>query len=247
MAETGHVSFGHRQVSPEEKTRLVQGVFARVASRYDAMNDLMSLGSHRLFKRMAVEMTGLARGDTVLDLAGGTGDMTALLRPVVGDEGLVILADLNAEMMQVGRDRLLDAGKADIGFCRARAEALPFRDATCHATTISFGLRNFTSKETALGEIWRVLKPGGVLVVLEFSHPSDPVFGNLYRGFQALWPTIGKAVVGEAEPYRYLVESIEKHPRPEALALMFEDAGFIEVRHHPLAGGVAAIHRGVKP
>ncbi len=247
MTQTGNVSFGHRQVTPDEKTRLVQDVFAKVAVRYDAMNDIMSLGAHRLFKRMAVDMTGLAKGDTVLDLAGGTGDMTALLRPVVGDEGRVILADLNTEMMQVGRNRLLDDGIADISFCRVRAEALPFADSTCDAVTISFGLRNFTSKETALADICRVLKPGGALVVLEFSHPDGPLLNNLYRSFQSLWPSFGKTIVGDAEPYRYLVESIEKHPRPEGLALMFEDAGFIEVRHHALAGGVAAIHRGVKP
>lgn len=247
MAEPGNVSFGHRQVSPDEKTRLVQDVFARVAARYDAMNDLMSLGSHRLFKRMAVEMTGLGAGDAVLDLAGGTGDVATLLHDVVGERGLVVLADLNAPMMQVGRDRLLDAGIADVRFCRLRAECLPFAEASFEAVTISFGLRNFTSREAALREIRRVLKPGGVLVVLEFSHPSSPLLGQLYRGFQAFWPAFGKVIAGDGEPYRYLVESIEKHPRPEALALMFEDAGFTDVRHHALAGGVAAIHRGVKP
>lgn len=247
MTEPGNVSFGHRQVSPEEKTRLVQDVFAKVASRYDTMNDLMSLGTHRLFKRMAVEQTGLAEGDRVLDLAGGTGDMSALLRPVVGERGQVVLADLNAPMMRVGRDRLLDQGIADVGFCRLRAEALPFVDDCFNAATISFGLRNFTSKETALAEILRILKPGGVLVVLEFSHPADPLFGGAYRTFQSFWPMFGELVAGDPEPYRYLVESIEKHPRPEALALMFEDAGFSQVRHHALSGGVAAIHRGVKP
>ncbi|MBM4205966.1 MAG: class I SAM-dependent methyltransferase [Gammaproteobacteria bacterium] len=245
--DTGKVSYGRREVTPAEKTRLVQNVFAKVAARYDTMNDIMSLGTHRLFKPMAVEMTGLAKGDRVLDLAGGTGDMTALLRPVVGDNGLIILADLNADMMRVGRDRLLHSGIADVSYCRVRAESLPFRDQMFNAVTISFGIRNFTSKETALDEICRVLKPGGVLVVLEFSHPDNPLFADLYRGFQTLWPAFGKRVVGDEEPYRYLVESIEKHPRREALALMFEDAGFSNVTHHPLAGGVAAIHRGVKP
>jgi demethylmenaquinone methyltransferase/2-methoxy-6-polyprenyl-1,4-benzoquinol methylase len=196
---------------------------------------------------MAVEMTGLAKGDRALDLAGGTGDMTALLRAVVGDEGLVILADLNADMMRVGQDRLLDRGIADVNFCRVRAESLPFDDDTFNAVTISFGIRNFTSKETALSDICRVLKPGGVLVVLEFSHPDNPLFADLYRGFQSLWPAFGKRVVGDESPYRYLVESIDKHPRREALALMFEDAGLSAVTHYALAGGVAAIHRGVKP
>jgi len=247
MADPANVSFGHRQVSPPEKTRLVQEVFARVASRYDAMNDLMSLGAHRLFKRMAVEMTGLAPGDRALDLAGGTGDVSALLQRAVGATGRVVLADLNAPMMAVGRDRLFDAGITGVQFCRTRAEALPFADAAFDAVTISFGLRNFTSKEGALVEILRVLRPGGVLVVLEFSRPSDPLLGNLYRGFQALWPSFGRMVAGDPAPYRYLVESIEKHPGPEALALMFEDAGFREVTHHALGSGVAAIHRGVRP
>ena len=246
MTDQNGVNFGHRQVSATEKTRLVQAVFAKVSSRYDAMNDIMSLGTHRLFKRMAVEMTGLAPGHSVLDLAGGTGDLSALLQPVVGESGMVVLADLNAEMMGVGRDRLHDAGIANIRFCRTRAEALPFADSAFNAVTISFGLRNFTSKEAALAEILRVLRPGGTLVVLEFSLPDDPLLGTLYRGYQSLWPAFGKWVVGDAAPYQYLVESIERHPRPAALALMMEDAGFAEVKHHPLAGGVAAIHRGIR-
>ena len=246
MSDPNGVNFGHRQVTATEKTRLVQDVFARVASRYDTMNDIMSFGTHRLFKRMAVDMTGLAAGQTVLDLAGGTGDLSALLQPVVGEQGKVILADLNPQMMTVGRDRLYDAGIAGVQFCRTRAEALPFADNSFHAVTISFGLRNFTSKEIALTEIRRVLRPGGALVVLEFSLPHDPLLGTLYKGYQALWPAFGKWIAGDSAPYQYLVESIERHPRPAALALMMEDAGLTEVKHHALAGGVAAIHRGVK-
>lgn len=246
MSDLNGVNFGHLQVTATEKTRLVQDVFARVAFRYDTMNDIMSFGTHRLFKRMAVDMTGLAAGQSVLDLAGGTGDLSALLQPVVGEHGKVVLADLNPQMMSVGRDRLYDAGIAGVQFCRTRAEALPFADNSFHAVTISFGLRNFTSKEIALTEIRRVLRPGGALVVLEFSLPDDPLLGTLYKGYQALWPAFGKWIAGDSAPYQYLVESIERHPRPAALALMIEDAGLTDVKHHALAGGVATIHRGVK-
>ncbi len=246
MSDLNGVNFGHLQVTATEKTRLVQDVFARVASRYDTMNDIMSFGTHRLFKRMAVDMTGLAAGQSVLDLAGGTGDLSALLQPVVGEHGKVVLADLNPQMMSVGRDRLYDAGIAGVQFCRTRAEALPFADNSFHAVTISFGLRNFTSKEIALTEIRRVLRHGGALVVLEFSLPDDPLLGTLYKGYQALWPAFGKWIAGDSAPYQYLVESIERHPRPAALALMIEDAGLTDVKHHALAGGVATIHRGVK-
>ena len=241
------VNFGHRKVSPEQKTELVEEVFASVATRYDAMNDFMSLGTHRLFKRMVIQNSGVRPGHMVLDLAGGTGDMSALFAKEVGAQGRVILTDLNAEMMNVGQDRLYNQGHANVSLCRSPAEALPFKDESFDVACISFGLRNFTSKETALEELLRVLKPGAPLLVLEFSKPKDPLLKSAYKAFQAVWPLAGQAVVGDADSYRYLIESIEVHPDQNALKQMFSDAGFVEVEYHDLVGGIAAIHRGVKP
>jgi demethylmenaquinone methyltransferase/2-methoxy-6-polyprenyl-1,4-benzoquinol methylase len=240
------VDFGHRKVAPEEKTRLVRGVFESVADNYDLMNDLMSFGTHRLFKRMTLEMSGVRAGNRVLDLAGGTGDLAALFDPVVGETGLVVLTDINAEMMRVGRDRLLDRGVTRVAFCQANGEQLPFPDDTFHCITIGFGLRNFTDKLAALAELNRILRPGGSLLVLEFSKPQNPLIEAGYRAFQSLWPGMGRLLVGDAESYRYLVESIDVHPSQEALKLMMEDAGFRQVEYHNLISGVAAIHRGVK-
>ncbi|MFW6092945.1 MAG: class I SAM-dependent methyltransferase [Pseudomonadota bacterium] len=247
MSRDRPVDFGYRQVSPDEKTRLVGGVFERVASRYDVMNDLISLGTHRLFKRMTVEMSGVRPGARVLDLAGGTGDLAALLAPAVGDTGSVVLADINAAMMRLGRDRLLDAGLAGVDFCQTSGEALAFAEASFDCVVIGFGLRNFTDKDKALREIHRVLHPGGVLLVLEFSRPENAALQSAYSAYQALWPTLGKLVVGDAGSYQYLVESIRVHPSQRALGQMVEDAGFSEVEYHNLLGGVAAIHRGVRP
>lgn len=246
-SDRGTVNFGHRKVTATEKTRLVSGVFSSVAQRYDLMNDLMSLGSHRLFKRMLVELSGARAGHRLLDLAGGTGDIAALLAPIVGAGGQVVLADRNAEMMAVGRDRLLDGGQANIRFCQLSAERLPFADHSFDAVTLAFGIRNFTDKDQALQELVRVLKPGGALLVLEFSKPQAPLLQAAYSGFQALWPSMGRLVAGDADSYRYLVESIREHPDQKTLKLMMRDAGFAEVSYHNLAGGIAAIHRAVTP
>ena len=180
------VNFGYQKVSPEEKTKRVGDVFKAVADRYDVMNDLMSFGTHRIFKRMVLQMSGARTGHNILDLAGGTGDMAELFAPVVGETGRVILTDLNEPMMRVGRNRLLDEGMSQVQFCRAPAEALPFADNSFDCACISFGIRNFTDKDQALGELLRVLKPGAPLLVLEFSKPQDPLLESSYKVLQKL-------------------------------------------------------------
>ena len=239
------VGFGLRSVAPEEKTRLVGEVFTSVAQRYDLMNDLMSLGAHRLMKRMLVEMSGARPGHCLLDLAGGTGDIARLLAPVVGSKGRVVLADLNPSMLALGRDKTLDAGQAQVQCCRAKAEALPFADAVFDGGAIGFGLRNFTDKRQALAELKRVLKPGGALLVLDFSKPVSPWLDAAFRGFQSAWPALGKLVAGDSRSYRYLIESIRAHPDQQALTMLLQDAAFAAVEHHDLLGGIAAIHRAL--
>lgn len=241
------VDFGYRKVSTTEKPELVGNVFKRVAQRYDVMNDFMSMGSHRLFKRMVVQMSGVRPGHTVLDLAGGTGDLSALFCQKVGSDGKVVLADPNAEMLQIGRERLWDKGHTNVTFCRSPGEHLPFLDQCFDVACISFGLRNFTDKDQALKELVRCLKPGAALIVLEFSTPQVPLIKNAYEAFQSLWPLAGQAIVGDSQPYQYLVESIRVHPDQKALRQMFEDAGFIDCEYHDLLGGIVAIHRGVRP
>ena len=240
------VDFGSERVSPAEKTRRVDGVFDAVVDRYDAMNDIMSLGAHRLFKRMAVEMARLRPGQTVLDLAGGTGDITALAAPRLGAKGKVVLADINDAMLARGRDRLLDEGVANFDVVRAKAESMPFPDGCFAAAIVAFGVRNFTDREAGLAEMHRVLRTGGMAVVLEFSRVRNPVLAKAYDAFRATWPIIGTVVAGAAAPYRYLVESIDRHPDQGAFRLMMQDAGFNDVEVHDLAAGAAAIHRGVK-
>ena len=239
------VDFGFRNVAPDEKTRLVDEVFTSVAQRYDLMNDLMSLGAHRLMKRMLVEMSSARPGHCMLDLAGGTGDIAGLLAPVVGGDGRVVLADLNPSMLALGRDKSLDAGLAQVQCCCVKAEALPFAEDEFDGATIGFGLRNFTDKRRALAELKRVLKPGGVLLVLDFSKPTNPWLDAAYRGFQSTWPALGKLLVGDAQSYRYLIESIRVHPDQQALKVLLADAAFNAVEHHDLLGGIAAIHRAV--
>ena len=240
--------FGFRAVPEQDKARLVGGVFDSVAKRYDIMNDLMSGGIHRLWKRIAIELSGARAGHRVLDVAGGTGDLSARFARVVGPTGQVVLSDINASMLDRGRDRLIDEGIcANVGFALADAESLPFADASFDCVTIAFGLRNVTRKERALGSMLRVLRPGGRLLVLEFSKPTSEFLGRLYDAYSfGLIPQLGKLVTGDEASYRYLAESIRMHPDQETLREMLEDAGFERCDYHNLSGGIVAIHRGFK-
>jgi demethylmenaquinone methyltransferase / 2-methoxy-6-polyprenyl-1,4-benzoquinol methylase len=240
--------FGFAEVPVTEKARRVRGVFDSVATRYDLMNDLMSLGIHRVWKRFTVEKAGLKPGLQVLDIAGGTGDLAALMAPRVTPGGRVVLSDINEAMLRRGRERLLDQGIAgeNIEYCLADAETLPFEDASFDVVTIAFGLRNVTRKEYALAEMFRVLRPGGQLLILEFSKPIAPLAPayDLYS-FRVL-PAIGKLVAGDDASYRYLAESIRMHPDQETLQAMMASEGFEDCRYHNLTGGIVALHRGWK-
>ena len=240
--------FGYKTVASEEKADLVRGVFDSVATRYDVMNDLMSAGLHRLWKRFTIELSAVRSGQTVLDIAGGTGDLAAKFSKLVGADGKVILADINAAMLSVGRDRLIDKGAlSNIDVVQADAQFLPFEDNSIDCITIAFGLRNVTDKAKALRSMHRVLKPGGRVLVLEFSKPTSPLLSKVYDAysFSAL-PAMGKLITDDADSYRYLAESIRKHPDQESLLEMVEDAGFVDCRYHNMTGGIVAVHRGIK-
>jgi len=244
----GTTHFGYRDVPVDEKEKLVGRVFTSVAAKYDLMNDLMSLGVHRIWKRWFVSTSGVREGDRVLDLAGGTGDIAALLLPRVGATGSVVLGDINAAMLRAGRDRLLDRGFVrNLDYAQLNAEALPFPDASFDAVTIAFGLRNVTDKGLALREMQRVLKPGGRVLVLEFSSVQSEWLKPLYEfhSFQVL-PRLGEFIANDAESYRYLAESIRKHPDQATLKAMMETAGFAKVDVRNLSAGIVAIHRGYK-
>ena len=246
--EESTTHFGFREVPQKDKARLVGGVFDSVASRYDLMNDLMSAGIHRLWKRVAIELSGVRSGQRVLDVAGGTGDLSARFSREVGPTGRVVLSDINAAMLGTGRDRLLDEGICgNVDFVLADAEALPFRDGSFDCVSIAFGLRNVTRKEQALRSMLRVLRPGGRLLVLEFSRPTSELLGKLYDAYSfGVIPRIGKLVAGDADSYRYLAESIRMHPDQETLRDMMEDAGFERCDFHNMTGGIVAVHRGFK-
>jgi demethylmenaquinone methyltransferase/2-methoxy-6-polyprenyl-1,4-benzoquinol methylase len=240
--------FGFRTVARDEKQAMVADVFHSVAAKYDVMNDLMSFGIHRIWKRFTIDCSGVRRGQRVLDLAGGTGDLAAKFSRMVGEQGQVVLADINDSMLKMGREKLRDRGIiGNVSYVQANAEALPFPDNYFDCITISFGLRNVTDKDKALRSMFRVLKPGGRLLVLEFSKPLLAPLSKAYEAYSFhVLPKIGELVVKDPESYRYLAESIRMHPDQETLKGMMGAAGFDNVTYFNLTGGIVALHRGFK-
>lgn len=248
---SSHTHFGYQTVDAADKARMVGDVFRRVAGRYDVMNDLMSFGAHRLWKRFAAAQSGLRAGDAALDVAAGSGDMSRLLARRVGcgdGPGRVVMTDINAAMLAEGKRRMLDAGfAAGVEYALADAENLPFADDAFDGVCIAFGLRNVTRPADALASFYRVLKPGGRLLVLEFSKPLAPLLEKLYDAYSfTVIPALGKLVADDEASYRYLVESIRRHPDQHQLKAMMRTAGFDEVRVHNLSAGIVALHIGFK-
>lgn len=240
--------FGYKTVDADKKAGMVADVFNSVASNYDIMNDVMSLGIHRIWKKIAMQHTGLKAGDKALDVAGGTGDLTVYLSEQVGAAGEVVISDINPAMLEEGRARLIDKGIAgNISFVEANAEELPFEDNSFNCITISFGLRNVTDQNKALASMYRVLKPGGRLLVLEFSKPVAPGLNKLYDFYSFnILPKMGKVIANDEDSYRYLAESIRMHPDQETLKGMMQGAGFERCTYHNMTGGIVALHKGFK-
>lgn len=240
--------FGFKQIPEQEKEKRVADVFHSVADHYDIMNDLMSFGIHRLWKKWAVNQCGIRIGQRILDVAGGTGDLTASFSRKVGKNGHVILADINDSMLKMGRNKLRDQGLIhNIDYVQANVEKLPFPDNNFDCITISFGLRNVTNKDKALKSMWRILKPGGRLVILEFSKPESALLNKVYDLYSFhILPLMGRVVAKDGDSYRYLAESIRMHPNQETLKQMMYDAGFSDVKYTNMTGGIVALHRGFK-
>jgi demethylmenaquinone methyltransferase/2-methoxy-6-polyprenyl-1,4-benzoquinol methylase len=246
--EDNTTHFGFKSVPVGEKVEYVRKVFNAVVDEYDLMNDLMSLGLHRIMKTFTVEMSGARKGHRILDLAGGTGDFARRLAPLVGAEGQIVLTDINESMLQLGRDKLLRRGLAgNLHYIQADAEQLPFPENYFDCITIGFGLRNFTRIDKALEAMLSVLKPGGRLLVLEFSTPKHQGVKKAYDLYSTLWPKVGHWVTGDADSYNYLVESIRMHPDQDTLKEMLVAAGYRDCRYHNLMDGIVAIHKGIKP
>jgi len=245
MGKTTH--FGFQQVDVDQKQGLVKGVFDSVASNYDLMNDVMSLGTHRLWKNYTIASSNVSKGDKVLDIAGGTGDLAIKFRKKVGDSGKVILSDINGSMLEEGRKNLINHGIIDVDFIQANAESLPFEDNTFDCVSIAFGLRNVTHKNIALKQMHRVLKKGGSLLVLEFSKVENEMLEKIYDAYSFnLIPKLGQFFANDEDSYQYLAESIRKHPDQETLKTMALDAGFGFCEYHNLSGGIVALHKAIK-
>jgi len=240
--------FGFETVDTKDKVKRVKGVFDSVATNYDLMNDLMSMGIHRLWKRFAVELAGIRKGQKILDLASGTGDLAARFSGLVGPEGQVIMSDINAAMLEQGRIRMTDEGLiGNVDYAQINAQQLPFADNTFDCITIAFGLRNVTDKQEALNSIYKALKPGGRLMVLEFSQPTSKPMKSVYDLYSfKLLPLIGKFVAKDEDSYRYLAESIRMHPDQDTLKEMMVEANFEDCDYHNMTGGIVAVHRGFK-
>lgn len=245
-AKTTH--FGFRDVPTKEKSSLVAEVFHSVASKYDLMNDCMSLGMHRLWKRFTIAQAALHAGQSVLDVAAGTGDLACAYAKIVGPRGKVVMTDINEAMLSVGRDRLINAGLIqNIEWVQADAENLPFTNDYFDVITIAFGLRNVTNKAAALRSMYRVLKPGGKLLILEFSHPTNAIFSKIYDAYSfKVIPLLGEVIANDRSSYQYLVESIRMHPNQENLKSMLQESGFEDVDYFNLSGGIVALHKGYK-
>jgi len=245
MDKTTH--FGYKEVPTEDKEKLVKGVFDSVASNYDLMNDVMSFGIHRLWKQYAIDIANVKKGDAILDLASGTGDLIKLYHKKIGNSGRIVSSDINEAMLDEGKRNLINSGVLGIEFVQANAEKLPFEDNSFDLVSIAFGLRNVTDKDKALSEMCRVLKSGGVLIVLEFSKTTNPVLEKIYDAYSFnLIPKFGSWFAGDEDSYQYLAESIRKHPDQETLKQMIIDAGFDMCEYQNLTGGVVAIHKGIK-
>lgn len=248
-ADNDTIDFGYERVARQDKAQRVGAVFDSVANNYDLMNDLMSMGIHRAWKRFTISLAAVRPGEQVLDLASGTGDLAAGFARRVGDKGHVTLSDINHAMLANGRDRMLERGLvANIGYCLANAEQLPFADDSFDCVTIGFGLRNITDKQAALNEMARVTKPGGRTIVLEFSKPVVPGLNPLYDMYSfSVLPWLGRHVARDEAAYRYLAESIRMHPDQQTLKTMMSQAGFVRCGYHNLTGGIVAVHRGYAP
>jgi demethylmenaquinone methyltransferase / 2-methoxy-6-polyprenyl-1,4-benzoquinol methylase len=240
--------FGYKTVPTIEKASKVAQVFDNVASKYDIMNDFMSLGLHRLWKQQTINQARLRPGQTVLDVAAGTGDLARAYAKIVGSSGAVIVTDINEHMLQIGRERLNDSGiVGNVSYVQADAQCLPFKNNHFDCISIAFGLRNVTDKMAALKSMYRILKPGGKLLILEFSHPTSPVFAKLYDFYSFNFiPLLGELVANDRESYQYLVESIRMHPNQQVLKQMLEQAGYAEVKYSNFSGGIVALHQGLK-
>lgn len=249
MSDEQTTHFGYEKVDVKDKARRVAGVFHSVAAKYDIMNDVMSGGIHRIWKQFTIELSGVRPGHKVLDIAGGTGDLTKKFSRIVGPTGQVVLADINESMLNVGRDKLIDSGVAgNVVYTQADAQYLPFPENTFDCITIAFGLRNVTDKDLAIASMLRVLKPGGRLLILEFTKPQNALVEKAYDFYSfKILPTMGQIIAQDADSYRYLAESIRMHPDQETLKGMMDAAGFAQTKYHNMTGGIVALHTGIKP